>query len=290
MEEFDYKYWIIIASIIIVSYLLSFITRKLLARAINKKSIFLNEDPTKFVFLKNSVSFIIFSIAIIIIFLYTPGLDSLGKGLFAGAGILAATIGFASQKAFGNILSGIFILIFKPFSVRDTLEITSEGMKGVVEEITLRHTVIRDYENRRIIIPNSLISETTLVNSTISDQRIKKHIEFGISYDSDIDLAKHIIVNEIRKHPKFIDARTEEEMLSGVPDVVIRLIALADFSVNLKAYVWTNSNDDAFELQCDILESVKKRFDKEGVEIPFPYRTIVFKNKGEKDNKIDPGN
>ena len=165
--EFDIKYWAFVFGIVVFSYILSLIIRKILTRSIRRKSEFLNEDPTKFVFLKNSVSFIIYSVALIIIFLITPALNDVGKGLFAGAGILAATIGFASQKAFSNILSGVFILIFKPFSVRDTLELKTDMLKGVVEEITLRYTVIRDYENRRIIVPNSLISETILLNSSI---------------------------------------------------------------------------------------------------------------------------
>ena len=282
--EIDFLYWGFVFGIVIVSYFLSFIVRRILARIIRLKSEKLKEDPTKFVFLKNSVSFIIFTVALIIIFLITPALNDIGKGLFAGAGILAATIGFASQKAFSNILSGIFILIFKPFSVQDTIEIKSDSLKGVVEEITLRHTVIRDYENRRIVIPNSLISETTLLNSSMTDEKIKKHVDFGISYDSNIDLAKKIIEEEILKHPNFIDNRTHEEKSEGMPLVVMRLVSLGDFSVNIRAYVWTNSNDEAFVLQCDVLESVKKRFDKEGVEIPFPYRTLVFKNKPPKDD------
>jgi len=280
--KIDFLYWGFVVGIIVISYFVSFIARRILARIIRKKSENLKEDPTKFVFLKNSVSFIIFTIALIIIFLITPALNDIGKGLFAGAGILAATIGFASQKAFSNILSGIFILIFKPFSVQDTIEIKSDMLKGVVEEITLRHTVIRDYENRRIVIPNSLISETTLLNSSMVDEKIKKHVDFGISYDSDIDKAKSIIEEEILKHPNFIDNRTDEEKDAGAPVITMRLVGLGDFSVNIRAYVWTKSNDEAFVLQCDVFESVKKRFDKEGVEIPFPYRTLVFKNKPEK--------
>lgn len=276
--KFDIKYWIIVAGLLVLAYLVSFIIRKFLSVTIKRQSEKLNVDPTKFVFIKNSVSFIIFTIVIIVIFMMTPELKLVGKGLFAGAGILAATIGFASQKAFSNILSGVFILTFKPFSVRDTIEIRSEGMKGVVEELTLRHTVIRDYENRRIIIPNSLISETTLVNSSIVDQRIKKHIEFSISYDSDIDLAKSIIADEILKHPNYIDNRTEQDKTNGAPDVLIRIVDLAEYAVRIRAYVWSDSNDDAFTLQCDVFESVKKRFDKEGIEIPFPHRTIVYKN------------
>ena len=277
--DFDYKYWITVGGILITAYILSVVSRRLLNRTIKRKSSDLKEDPTKFVFLKNSLTLIILLIAVIIIFLITPQLNDIGKGLFAGAGILAATIGFASQKVFSNILSGIFILMFKPFRVRDTIEVRSDSLKGVVEEITLRHTVIRDYENRRIIIPNSLVSETTLINSSIVEEKIKKHVEFGISYDSDVDKAKRIITEEILKHPNYLDNRSEEDKAAGDQKVLIRMISLGDFSVNLRAYVWANSNDDAFVLQCDVLESVKKRFDKEGIEIPFPYRTLVFKNR-----------
>lgn len=103
----DYKYRGLIFGIVILSYILSFIARKMLTRVIRKKSDELQEDPTKFVFLKNSASLIIFSVAFIVIFLITPGLNDIGKGLFAGAGIIAATIGFASQKVFANILNGL---------------------------------------------------------------------------------------------------------------------------------------------------------------------------------------
>lgn len=285
--EFDIRYWGTVAGILIVSYVLTAVSRKLLARAIKRRSELLKEDPTKFVFLKNSVSFIILTIAVIVIFLITPELNDIGKGLFAGAGILAATIGFASQKVFSNVLSGIFILIFKPFSVRDTIEVQSEALKGVVEEITLRHTVIRNYENRRIIIPNSVISDTVLINSSIIEEKIKKHVEFGISYDSDIDRAKKIISEEILKHPLFLDNRSEKEKAESGPAVTMRVVSLSDFSVQIRAYVWAKDNDDAFVLQCDVFESVKKRFDKEGIEIPFPYRTIVFKDKKTKNEGSD---
>ena len=172
----------------------------------------------------------------------------------------------------------LFILFFKPFRVRDTIELKSDLLKGVVEEITLRHTVIRDYENRRIIIPNSLVSETTIINSSIIEEKIRKHIEFGISYDSDVDRAKRIIIDEVIKHPLFADNRSKQEKEDGTSPVLIRVVSLADFSVQIRAYVWAKSNDEAFSLHCDILESVKKRFERESIEIPFPYRTIVYKS------------
>ncbi|MBI9034311.1 MAG: mechanosensitive ion channel family protein, partial [Bacteroidales bacterium] len=220
----------------------------------------------------------IFTTALIIIFYITPELKSIGTALFASAGILAAIIGFASQKAFSNIISGIFILIFKPFRVNDVIEVGG-GQKGIVEEITLRHTVIRNYENRRIIIPNSIISEETIINSNIIDSRIKKFIEFGVSYDSNLDLAKSIIQEEAQNHPLVIDIRTPEDIEKGNSKVAIRVISLGEYSITIRAYVWATNNDDSFSIMCDLNESVKKRFDAVGIEIPFPYRTLVYKNK-----------
>jgi small-conductance mechanosensitive channel len=226
--------------------------------------------------LKNSVSFIVYTIAVVYIFLNVPYLEKLSSAIFAGAGITAMIIGFASQKALSNIISGIFILMFKPFRVNDTIELNSET-KGRVEEVTLRHTVIKDYENRRIIIPNGVISEATITNSTITDEKIRKFLDIGISYDSNIDKAMAIIREEAENHPFLIDIRTDEEIKAEIPKVVTRLISLGDFSVNIRGYIWAMGNDNAFVMKCDLLKSVKERFDKEGIEIPFPYHTLVYK-------------
>jgi len=265
---------IVISAIIVFAFVLSFVSRKILNASIKRNSKKINTNPTNFIFLKNSISFIIFSAALIIIFYTIPTLRSIGAALFAGAGVVAVIIGFASQKAFSNIISGIFILMFKPFRINDIIEMPSVE-KGVVEEITLRHTVIRNYENRRIIIPNSIISDETIINSSISDERIRKFVEFSISYESDIDLAIQIIKEEAVKHPLFIDPNEVEK---GEKDVVVRMISMTDFSVNLRAYVWTKNNDDAFVISCDVLKNVKERFDNEGIEIPYPHRTIVYKS------------
>ncbi|MGE0561369.1 MAG: mechanosensitive ion channel family protein [Flavobacteriales bacterium] len=270
------RHGILILSTITVAFVISVIFRKIAQVAINSYAERIKVDPTNYSFLKNSLSFIIFSIALFFIFSKIPFFRSLGNALFAGAGVFAAILGFAAQKAFANIVSGIFILIFKPFRVGDTIEFSSN--KGVVEEITLRHTAIKDYENRRIVVPNSIISEDIIVNSDIIDEKIRQHIVFAISYDSNIDQAIAIIQQQAEKHPLLIDHRTTEELAAGESKVVVRVIGLEDFSVHLKAYVWCYGNDNAFVLKCDLLKSVKEEFDKQGIEIPFPYRTIVYKN------------
>ena len=270
------NYIILIAITFSIAVILSLILRKFLSLFISKYAKKLKTDPTNFSFIKNSVGFLIYTSAIVFIFFKIPYLRSIGTALFAGAGILAVVVGFASQKALANIISGIIILFSKPFKISDIIEF-KDGQKGVVEEITLRHTIIKDYENRRIIIPNSIISEETIINSSIQDEKIRKHIVFSISYDSNIGKAIEIIRDEAQNHPLIIDSRTKHEKANNDPFVIIRVISLSDFSVDLKAYVWTSGNDNAFILKCDLLKSVKQRFDKEGIEIPFPYRTIVYK-------------
>jgi len=273
-ETFEYLLLVLITTSIAV--VLTIIIRKILDVFIKKYATHLKTDPTNFYFIKNSVGFLIYTIAIIFIFYKIPYLKALGAGLFAGAGIVAVIVGFASQKAFANIISGIFILIFKPFKISDVIQF-KDGQMGVVEEITLRHTIIKNFENRRIIIPNSIISEETIINSNIKEDSINRHIIFSISYDSDIDKAIEIIRDEAINHPLTIDNRTKENIDNGDPIVMVRVISLSDFSVDLKAYVWAKNNADSFVINCDLLKSVKERFDKEGIEIPFPYRTVVYK-------------
>ena len=149
---------------------------------------------------------------------------------------------------------------------------------GIVEDITLRHTVIINFENKRIIVPNSVISAETIVNDNIEDSKVCRYIEIGISYDSDVDLALKIMEEEGAKHPDCIDARTEEQITAGEHKVNTRLLTFGDFSVNLRAYVWSNDPTKVYQMHSDINRAIKKRFDNEGIEIPFPYRTIVYKN------------
>ncbi len=279
MEAINLRYWIFVISVLGFSFLLSMLIKRILTLVIRKRLTLMNADPTNFNFLKNSVVYIIMTIAIIVIINKTPELENFGKALFAGAGIIAATIGFASQKAFSNVISGIFILIFKPFRVYDTIELNRGEIVGVVEEITIRHTIIKNYQNQRVIIPNSRIGEETITNSNLLDTRIKKHINIGIGYSADIDKAKQIMFEVITNHPLFLDTRTEEEIVAGRSPLTIRVVDLGEYAITIRAWAWAASNEDAFVLYCDSIEEIKKRFDREGIEIPFPYRNLIVKRE-----------
>ncbi|MCB0401582.1 MAG: mechanosensitive ion channel [Flavobacteriales bacterium] len=273
----DTKLIIAVSTIIVSAIVLTRVIRWLIDKSFLTASERLNLDKTRYRFFKNAVSLIIWLIAIGAIISLVPKLKALAYTLFAGAGILVAIIGFAAQQAFSNIVSGIFIVMFKPFRVGDKIKVGSYDY-GVVEDITLRHTVINSFENKRIIVPNSVMGSETIINDNINDAKLCKFIEVGISYDSDMDLAMKIMKEIAESHPYCIDNRSEEELTKGIDKVVVRMVSFGDFSINLRAFVWTNDPFVVYEMTSDINRQIKKRFDEEGIEIPFPYRTIVYKN------------
>lgn len=165
-----------LAMIIIVCIIIgAIISSRTIRWLINKASVTASEkqkiDSTKLKFFKNAVSLIVWFVAFVAIISLIPQLKALAITLFAGAGIFLAILGFAAQQAFSNIISGIFIVIFKPFRVGDQIKIGSFD-DGIVEDITLRHTVINNFENKRVIIPNSIVSSETVVNDSITDLKI----------------------------------------------------------------------------------------------------------------------
>jgi len=265
----------------VLAIILSSIIRKLMSIFINKRSIYLKVDPTNYNFLKHAVSFIIFLIATLIVFFAIPDLRTLGATLFAGAGVFAAILAFASQAAFSNIISGVFIVIFKSFRVGDLISI-GHSLSGYVKDITLRHTVINDFENKMIVIPNAQISSDTIINYHIDDARIKRHVFFNVSFETNLDQAIEIIRDEVRKHANFRDYRTQEDKDLGEQDVHVIVREITDFAIRLRANVWSDTPEESWQLYTDLLKSVKERFDKEGIKIPYPHRTISF-NKNENE-------
>ncbi len=270
------QYFSIFLAVLLVTMIVAFLANRFFKRLIRRSTEEMQNDPTNYQFLRHAVNAIIYMIGFSIAIYSIPDLRALASSLLAGAGILAVAIGFASQQALSNIISGVFIVLFKPFRVNDRVKIRE--MTGVIEDITLRHTIIRDFENRRIIIPNSLISDEIIVNSDFGDGKICKWIDIGISYDSSIEKARKIIKEEILNHPLHIDPRTAKNIDDGDELAPVKVITLGESAINLRAWAWAKDSADAFKMSCDLYESIKIKFDTEGVEIPFPHRTLVYKN------------
>jgi small conductance mechanosensitive channel len=263
----------VLATAFLIGRILRFIIGRFFKSAARK----LKVDPTRYNFFKNASDFLIFLVAVVIIFRSIPALRLLGNTLLTGAGILAAIVGFASQQAFSNIISGIFLVIFKPFSVGDRVKV-GQLYNGDVEDITLRHVIIKDFENKRIVIPNAVISNEIIVNSTLVDERVCMFIELGISLEADISQAQRIIQEEALKHPLCVDNRGSVELAKGEHQVMVRVLGFTELATQLRGYAWANNPTDGFEMKCDLHKSIKMRFDHEGIEMAVPMRMITYKN------------
>ena len=138
-------------------------------------------------------------------------------------------------------------------------------MVGTVTDITLRHTIIRNYENKMIVIPNTIINKEKVVNYDLGDKKCCQWLELKIAIDSNIDLAKEIIRQECEAHPNLIDDRNNIEIKNNDPKVLVRIIALDRTAITIRAWAWAKDFPSAFVMKCELYESIKKRFDKEGI-------------------------
>lgn len=232
-------------------------------------------DATVLNFAQRLITVVIYGTGIGASLTHIPELKIVGHSLLTGAGILTVVGGLASQQVLGNIVSGFMIIFFRPFRIGDKITL-SGNYTGIVEDITLRETIIRDSGNNRVIIPNSQISTQIIVNTNHTDNRVCIFIEVGVGYSSDLDLAMNIMTEEISEHPLLIDHRTEEQKKDGTPVVVVRLTSLGDSAITLKAWAWAENSGNGFILQCDSYANIKRRFDQAGIAIPFPQTTISF--------------
>lgn len=202
-------------------------------------------------------------------------LKEIVKTLLTGGGVLALILGLAAQEAVGNLVSGMMILFFKPFKVGDLIK-TNNGLVGTVLDISLRHTVIKTYENTQIMIPNSEINKATLENVTAAEFK-GDFLILQISYESDLDLAIQIITEEVINHKDFLDIRSENDKNEGIPAVKVRCTNFLDNGIELKTALQSRSNTVGYAMLSDLRISIKKRFDQEGIVIPYP-QVVLHQN------------
>lgn len=264
----------IIAVTILAAAIFSWLFRRFLKRSTG----IIKNDPTNYIFLRHAISGLIYIIGFSWAVYSMPDMRAIANSLLAGAGILAVAVGFASQHALSNIISGIFIIIFKPFRVNDRLRFQN-SLQGMVEDITLRHVVLRDFENRRILIPNSVISEEVIINSDFGDDKICKWLECSLGYETDIERVKAIIKEEAMAHPNLMDNRTPEEIADGVPLIRIRITELGENGFRIRAYLWSEDNASAFAMGCDLMERLIGRFQAEGIAFAYPQRMVSIQKK-----------
>lgn len=263
---------VIVVGILLVTVIIHRIIHEWLDSSLIKTSTLLKIDHTQFLLLKHSAAPIIYLIGIGFAIYFIPPLRSISYSLLASAGLLAVVFGFAAQKTLGNMISGISIAISKPFRVGDIIRVGDR--EGVVEDITLRHTIIVAYDNKRCIIPNSSISEQLIDNFTIEDKKVCYFFEVMVSHDSNIDKAITIIQKVAEKHPSCLDTRQKD---ATDPIVRVRAVKLNHEGVTLKAWVWAKDHLTGFRMGCDLNLEVGKQFKKASIKFAYPRRVMVKK-------------
>ena len=189
-----------------------------------------------------------------------------GNILTAIATVAAAAtlaIGFAMQEVLKNFVAGIFIFTDEPFRIGDWIEWDDHA--GVVEDISLRVSRVRTFDNELLTVPNSQLTDDVIKNPVAKDTLRLKFV-FGIGYEDDIDEATEIIIAEAENHPDILDD----------PAPSVRLTELADSYVGLQSRIWISnpSRADFVKIRGEYVTTVKNRFDEAEINIPYPQRDV----------------
>ncbi|WP_298423300.1 mechanosensitive ion channel family protein [uncultured Kordia sp.] len=256
--------------VLFISWALSRIFRFILIIFLERKQRQKRFGVTTLKFIKNSIRFTFIIIGVFVIIFTVPKLREQAGFIFSGAGILAAIIGFAAQSAISNLIAGLFIVIFKPFRVGDYIKLDDQRI-GIVDDITLRHTVINNFENKRLIIPNSVISTESVLNHTIDDSKVLSFNNFYVGVHADIDQVREIIQEEASHLDNVINRTLEND----VDAAEVRVIEIKEGYIHVRAYIWLSEPFAEFKTKCTLKEAVHKRFQKENVHLPIPLHKIV---------------
>ncbi|MBU0630715.1 MAG: mechanosensitive ion channel family protein [Candidatus Margulisbacteria bacterium] len=202
-------------------------------------------------------------------------MDLLGVSVtpvLASLGIAGLAVGLALQDTLGSFFAGLYILIDQPVRVGDYVEIEN-GLKGYVEKIGWRETMIRTLPNNMIVVPNTKLSQSIITNYYLPHKEIACLVEVGVSYDSDLEKVERVTCEVGREVLKRVDGGIKNF------EPFIRYHTFADFSVNFTVILRVAEFVDNYLVKHEFIKALHKRYKEEGIEIPFPIRTVRMNAK-----------
>lgn len=210
-------------------------------------------DPTLHQFILSIFGIALYIVlGIMVLAILVP--DAVG-GLIALMSVFGLAISLAVKDSLANLASGISILFTKPFALGDYVQINSA--EGIIEEIRLNYTVLKTFDNKVIHIPNGDVAKAQIINYTCEPLR-RLDLTFSISYEDDFEQAERLILDIVKAHP----------LAHSDPEPVVRMSEHGASAILLSCRVWCNT-PDYWTLQYDLLEEVKRRFDQNGISIPY---------------------
>ncbi|MBC8180707.1 mechanosensitive ion channel family protein [candidate division KSB1 bacterium] len=204
--------------------------------------------------------FVLYTGVVIIVFSVLSELGFKLTHLLGAAGIIGIAVGFASQTSMSNIISGLFLIAEKPFQVDDI--ITVQNITGIVLSIDILSVKLRTFDNKYIRIPNETIIKSDVTNVTHFPIR-RVDLNVGVAYKEDIARVREVLLDVAKKNPLCLNE----------PEPLVIFSGFGNSSLDLKLLVWAVKSD-WLSLKNKIAEEIKKRFDEEGIEIPFPHLSL----------------
>lgn len=181
-------------------------------------------------------------------------------------GAIGLAVGLSLQGSLGNLAGGVLVILFKPYKVGDLVMAQSE--MGQVTDIQIFTTTLVNSQNEKIIIPNGAISNGNIKNYS-AEGKVRVDISVGISYESNIQQARDVLLEVMRKNPMVLDN----------PEPSVAVVELGDSSVNLSVRPWCEPAN-YFSVMVDVLEECKVALDDNSITIPFPQLDVHMNKVG----------
>jgi len=223
-----------------------------------------NTEDTVRIFVTNLLN------TLLMIVVFIAAINQLGiqtTSIIAVLGAAGLAIGLALQGSLSNFAAGILIVIYRPYKVGDYIQ--ADNHLGTVDDIQIFSTVLKTPDNKLVIVPNSSIMNGSIVNFSNQDKR-RVDIIASCSYEDDIDKVKSVLA----------DILSKDDRILSEPKPRIAVSELADSSVNMIVRPWVK-NSDYIDVYYSLLEEIKKRFDQEGISIPYPQSDVHIHNQTE---------
>lgn len=219
-----------------------------------------NADQTITRFLDNVMNVTLKTVLIIIILQYI-GVNLTGlTTIVASAGV---ALSLALKGSLANLAGGVIILVARPFNVGDFIETTEHS--GVVEKISIFYTYLVTFDNKQILIPNGILTDSSIVNYSSKEIR-RVDLTFSVAYEEDVIRVKNVLINILKKN----------ELVLEEPEFFVGISMHGDSAINFIVKAWCKT-EDYWTIYYDLLETVKIKFDEEGISIPYPQMDLHVK-------------
>ena len=274
MKDFLDKYLDKFISIVVIVAIIVVVNRvldELINRTIRRKR--KKNVTTLLMFIKRIKKLILYSLMILICLEQFDAFHKFSITVLSGLGIGSVVLGLAAQESMKNFFGSLALVIGDAYEVGDFIECSMQGVSGTVEDITMRHTIIRTINNRRVIIPNCQMNSYIIENFNYKDNENVKLVDYSISYEADIDKAISIIKDEMKK----LYRPSKKGINKDVEFPKVRVASWNDSSISLRAWVWGKDNNDVYDNMYKLNYVIKKRFDEENIEIPYPHVVVTKK-------------